>query len=122
MVLLLGLEVCTSTPSRFDILRTPAILDAVSAMAPALGPVIHFRLPVRMEVSHLAGWVGGTLVARWSIMARFELTLLSLQAHTPTSGRDYEAMVVTMNQLIETLNRDIAVALQRLASPATVQQ
>jgi hypothetical protein len=69
-------------------------------------------------------WLGGesALVARWSIMARFEHTQLSLKAQAPTGGRDYEAMVMTMNQLIETLNRDMVVALQRLASPAAVQQ
>ena len=39
-----------------------------------------------------------------------------------TGGRDYDAMVVAMNQLLETLSRDIATAIQRLASRVVARE
>jgi uncharacterized lipoprotein YmbA len=81
---------------------------------------------VRVEVLHFDGWLGGesSLIARWSILDRAERELLSRKFHlnTPTGGRDYEAMVVAMNQMLETLSRDIAVAVQRLASRAVARE
>jgi uncharacterized lipoprotein YmbA len=75
---------------------------------------------VRVEVLYFDGWLGGesALIARWSILERTERELLSRKFHlnAPTGGRDYEAMVVAMNQMIEALSRDIAAAIQHLAS------
>src|SRR5262245_8684279 len=75
---------------------------------------------VRVEVLHFDGWLGGetTLLALWSILDQAEQELLSrkLYLNAPHGGRDYDAMVVAMNQMIETLSHDIAVAIQRLAS------
>jgi uncharacterized protein len=80
---------------------------------------------VRVDVLHFDGWLGGesTLLARWSILDRAEHELLSrkVHLHAPTGGRDYEAMVVALNQLIEALSRDIAAALQHLVSPAAAR-
>jgi uncharacterized lipoprotein YmbA len=57
------------------------------------------------------------LIARWSILDRAERELLSRKVHlnAPTGGREYEAMVVALNQMLEALSRDIATAIQRLA-------
>jgi uncharacterized lipoprotein YmbA len=81
---------------------------------------------VRVEVRQFDGWLGGesVLIARWSALDRAERELVSRTVHlnAPTGGRDYEAMVVAMNQLLEALSRDIAVAIQRLASGAAARQ
>jgi uncharacterized lipoprotein YmbA len=81
---------------------------------------------VSMEVRHFDGWLGGesTLLARWSILDRGERELVSRKVHlnVPTGGRDYEAMVAAMNQMLEALSRDIAAAIQRLASPAAARE
>jgi uncharacterized lipoprotein YmbA len=80
---------------------------------------------VTVEVRQFDSWWGGesTLLARWSILDQAERELFNrmVHLHTPTGGRDYEAMVVAMNQMIETLSRDIAVAIQRLASRAVAR-
>jgi uncharacterized protein len=190
---LLGLEACTSTPSRFYILNTLPASETVPATAAAQGPVIgvgpitlpkyldrpqivtragrnqlalgefdrwaeplqdnisrvlaehlarliptdHLLLQawprsatldyqVTVEVLQFDGWLGGesTLLARWSILdgAEHELFNRMVHLHAPTGGRDYEAMVVVMNQMIETLSRDIATAIQRLASRAVARE
>jgi uncharacterized lipoprotein YmbA len=74
---------------------------------------------VRVDVLYFDGWRGGesALIARWSILDRAERELLSRKVHlnAPTGGREYEAMVVALNQMLEALSRDIATAIQRLA-------
>jgi uncharacterized protein len=81
---------------------------------------------VSMEVRQFDGWLGGesTLLARWSILDGAERELLNrmVHLHVPTGGRDYEAMVVAMNQMLEALSRDIALAIQRLASRAVARE
>jgi hypothetical protein len=190
---LLGLEGCTSTPSRFYILNTMAASETMPATAAERGPVIGvgpitfpkyldrpqivsrasrnqltlgefdrwaeplqenfssvlaenlaLLIPsdqillnpwpgsatldyqVRVDVRHFDGWLGGesTLLARWSLLDRAEQVHLSRKVHlrVPTGGHDFEAMVVAMNQMIETLSRDIAAAIQHLASPAAARQ
>jgi uncharacterized protein len=84
------------------------------------------RYQLTVEVLHFDGWLGGesTLLALWSILDGAELPLLSQRAslNAPIGGRDYEAIVVAMNQLLETLNRDIAVSIQRLASRVVARE
>jgi uncharacterized protein len=81
---------------------------------------------VTVEVLQFDGWLGGesTLLARWSILdgAEHELFNRMVHLHAPTGGRDYEAMVVVMNQMLEALSRDIATAIQRLASRAVARE
>jgi uncharacterized protein len=81
---------------------------------------------VRVDVRQFEGWLGGesALIARWNILDRAEHELVSRKVYlnAPTGGRDYDAMVVALNQLLEALSRDIAEALQRLASPAAARQ
>jgi uncharacterized lipoprotein YmbA len=81
---------------------------------------------VSMEVLHFDGWLGGesSFIARWSILDQGERELVSRKVHlnVPTGGRDYEAMVAAMNQILEALSRDIAAAIQRLASPAAARE
>jgi uncharacterized lipoprotein YmbA len=81
---------------------------------------------VQVEVLHFDGWLGGesALVARWSLLDQAEKELVSrkIHLHTPTGGRDYEAMVLAMNQLLETLSRDIASTVQRLAARAAARK
>jgi uncharacterized protein len=81
---------------------------------------------VRVDVRHFDGWLGGesALIARWSILDPTARELLSRTSYlnAPTGGRDYEAMVVTMNQLLETLSRDIATAIQRLPPRAAARE
>jgi uncharacterized lipoprotein YmbA len=81
---------------------------------------------VSMEVLQFDGWLGGesTLLARWSILDRAERELFNrmVHLHAPSGGQGYEAMVVVMNQMIETLSRDIATAIQRLASRAVARE
>jgi uncharacterized lipoprotein YmbA len=59
-----------------------------------------------------------TLFAHWSILDRAELPLLSQRAslNVLVGGGDYEAMVAALSELLARLSRDIAVAIQRLAS------
>jgi uncharacterized lipoprotein YmbA len=81
---------------------------------------------VRVEVLHFGGWLGGesSLIARWSILDGTERELLSKKVNlqVPTGGRDYEAIVVAMNQLLEALSRDIAAAIQPLVSRAAARE
>ena len=81
---------------------------------------------VRVEVLHFDGWLGGgsTLVALWSILDAAERPLTSQRAslNVPVGGRDYEAIVMAMNQMLEVLSRDIAAAIQRLASRAVARE
>jgi uncharacterized lipoprotein YmbA len=81
---------------------------------------------VSMEVLQFDGWLGGesTLLARWSILdgAEHELLNKMVHLHAPTGGQGYEAMVVAMNQMLEALSRDIAPAIQRLASRAVARE
>jgi uncharacterized lipoprotein YmbA len=75
---------------------------------------------VKVEVLHFDGWLGGEsmLLALWSILDGAERPLMSQRTslNAPASGQEYEAMVLAMNQLLEALSRDIAAAIQRLAS------
>jgi uncharacterized protein len=81
---------------------------------------------VQVDVRQFDGWLGGesTLLARWSLLDRAEHELVSQKAHlqVPTGARDYDAMVGALNQLLETLSRDIATAIRRLASPTAARQ
>jgi uncharacterized protein len=81
---------------------------------------------VSMEVLQFDGWLGGesTLLARWSILdgAEHELFNRMVHLHAPTGGQDYDALVVAMNQMLETLSRDIATGIQRLASRAVARE
>jgi uncharacterized protein len=184
---LLGLEACTSTPSRFYLLNSLSTAETIPAMAAAQGPVIGvgpitvpkyldrpqivtragsnqlalgefdrwaeplqdnvlrvlaenlaFLIPtdqvlwhawpqsatldyqVTVDMLQFDGWLGGesTLLALWSILDRAELPLLSQRVclNAPVGGGDYEAMVAAMSELLARLSRDIAVAIQRLAS------
>jgi uncharacterized protein len=80
---------------------------------------------VKVDVQHFDGWLGGesVLIARWSLLDRAEHELVSRKVHlnAPASGHDYEAMVVAMNQLLDTLSRDIATAIQRLPPRAAAR-
>jgi uncharacterized protein len=80
---------------------------------------------VRVEVLQFDGWLGGesSFIARWSILDRAEHELVSrkVQLNAPAGGRDYEALVVALNQVIETLSRDIATAIQSLAPRAVAR-
>jgi uncharacterized lipoprotein YmbA len=80
---------------------------------------------VGVEVLHFDGWLGGesALIARWSILDRAERELSSRKVHlqAPTGGRDYEALVVALNQMLEALSRDLATAIQHLASQAVAR-
>ena len=191
--LLLGLEACTSTPSRFYILSSLSTADTIAATATEQGPVIGvgpIALPkyldrpqivtrtgynqlalaefdrwaeplqdnvsrvlaenlarliptdqvllyawprsatldyqVTVEVLQFDGWLGGEsrLLALWSILDGAELPLLSQRAslNTPVGGREYEAMVVAMSQLLEWLSRDLTFAIQRLASRVVARE
>ena len=66
---------------------------------------------VTVDVLHFDGWLGGesTLLALWSILDGAEVTLLSQRASlsAPVAGRDYDAMVVAMNQLLEREHTDL---------------
>jgi uncharacterized protein len=81
---------------------------------------------VKVDVRHFDGWLGGesVLIARWSLLDREERELVSRKVHlnAPAGGRDYEAMVVAMNQMLEALSRDIAEAIQRLPPRAAARQ
>jgi len=81
---------------------------------------------IRVDVLHFDGWLGGesALIARWSILDRAERELLSrkVHLHAPAAGRDYEAMVVALNQMLEALSRDIAAAIQRLSGRAAARE
>jgi uncharacterized lipoprotein YmbA len=75
---------------------------------------------VTVEVLQFEGWLGGEsrLLALWSILDGAEVTLLSQRAslNATVGGREYDALVVAMNQLLEWFSRDLASAIQRLAS------
>jgi uncharacterized lipoprotein YmbA len=81
---------------------------------------------VTVEVLQFEGWLEGesTLLARWSILDRGERELVSQKVHlnVPTGGRDVEAQVTGMNQLLERLSRDIATAIQRLPPRAAARE
>jgi uncharacterized protein len=81
---------------------------------------------VMVEVLHFDGWFGGgsILVALWSILDAAERPLMSQRAslNVPVGGRDYEAIVMAMNQMVDTLSRDLAAAIQRLASRAVARE
>jgi uncharacterized lipoprotein YmbA len=81
---------------------------------------------VTVEVRQFDGWVGGesTLLARWSLLDGAEHGLFNqmVHLHAPSGGHGYDALVVVMNQLLETLSRDIATAIQRLASRAVARE
>jgi uncharacterized protein len=191
--LLLGLEACTSTPSRFYILNALSASEATPVTGATQGPVIgvgpitmpkyldrpqivtrtgshqlalaefdrwaeplqdnvarvlaenlalliptdqvlRYAWPqsatldyqVTVEVLQFEGWLGGEsrLLALWSILDGAELPLWSQRAalNAPVSGREYEAMVVAMNQLLDWLSRDLASAIQRLASRVVARE
>jgi uncharacterized lipoprotein YmbA len=77
---------------------------------------------VAVEVRHFDGWLGGesVLLALWSILDGAERQLISKRAflNVPVGGRDYEAIVVAMNQMVESLSRDIAAAIRSLSPRA----
>jgi uncharacterized protein len=102
-----------------------------------LVPTDHLRLnpwprsvaldyQVQVEVWQFEGWFGGesTLLALWSLLDEAERPLLTQRAalQIPVGGRDYDAMVQALNQLLGTLSRDIAAAIQRLASRAVKRE
>jgi uncharacterized lipoprotein YmbA len=81
---------------------------------------------VQVEVLQFDGWLGGdsAFVARWSLLDQGEHELMNRKFYldAPTGGRDYDAMVVAMNQMLEALSRDIAAAIQRLASRGVARE
>jgi uncharacterized protein len=81
---------------------------------------------VRVEVRHFDGWLGGesTLLAHWSLLDRGERELVSRKVHLTarSGGRDYEETVVALNQLLDTLSRDIATAIQPLISRVAARE
>jgi uncharacterized protein len=81
---------------------------------------------VTVEVLDFEGGLGGesVLLALWSLLDGAERTLMTRRAslQVPVGGRDYEALVQAMNQMIGTLSRDIAEAIQQLASRAVVRE
>ena len=81
---------------------------------------------VTVDVLHFEGWLGSEsrLLALWSILDGAELALWSQRVvlNAPVSGGDYEAMVVAMNQLLEWFSRDLARAIQRLASRVVARE
>jgi uncharacterized protein len=81
---------------------------------------------VRVEALQFDGGLGGesTLLALWSLLDEGERPLLTQRASltVPVAGRDYEAMVQALNQMLEALSRDIAAAIQRLASRVVARE
>ena len=81
---------------------------------------------VTAEVLQFDGWLGGEskLLALWSILDGAELSLWSQRAalNAPVSGREYEALVMAMSQLLESFSRDLAGAIQRLASRVVARE
>jgi uncharacterized lipoprotein YmbA len=75
---------------------------------------------VTVDMLQFDGWLGGEsmLLALWSVLDGAELPLLSQRAflNVPVGGGDYDAMVSAMSELLARLSRDIAVAIQHLAS------
>jgi uncharacterized protein len=191
--LLLGLEACTSRPSRFYILNSWAASETIPAMSGEQGPVIGIgpiTLPkyldrpqivtrigshqlthaefdrwaeplqdnvarvlaenlalliptdqvllstwpqsatldyqVTVDILHFEGWLGGEsrLLALWSILDGTELTLWSQRVdfNAPVRAREYGAMVMALNQLLEWLSRDLASAIQHLASRVVARE
>jgi uncharacterized protein len=81
---------------------------------------------VTVEVLDFEGGLGGegVLLALWSLLDGAEQPLITRRAslQTPVGGRDYEALVVALNQLLDALSRDIAEAIQRQASRAVARE
>jgi uncharacterized lipoprotein YmbA len=79
-----------------------------------------------VEVLQFDGSLGAesVLLALWSILDGAERPLMTQRAalHIPVGGRDYEAMVQALNQMLGTVSRDIAMAIQRLASRAVTRE
>jgi uncharacterized protein len=75
---------------------------------------------VTVDMRQFDGSLGGEsrLLALWSVLDGAELPLLSQRAflNVPVGWGDYDAMVAAMSELLARLSRDIAVAIQRLAS------
>jgi hypothetical protein len=64
------------------------------------------------------------LLALCSVLDSAERPLMTQRAslNVPVGGRDWEAIVVAMNQMIEALSRDIAAAIQHLVSWAAARE
>jgi uncharacterized lipoprotein YmbA len=81
---------------------------------------------IKVEVLDFDGGLGGesVLLALWSLLDGAERPLITRRAslQTPVGGRDYEAMVQAMNQMIDALSRDIAAAIQHQASRAVSRE
>jgi uncharacterized lipoprotein YmbA len=81
---------------------------------------------VKLEVLDFEGGLGGesVLLALWSLLDGAERPLMTRRAsfQTPVGGRDYEAMVQAMNQMIDALSRDIAEVIQRQSSRAVTRE
>jgi uncharacterized protein len=81
---------------------------------------------VKVEVLDFDGGLGAesVLLALWSLLDGAERPLMTQRAslHTAVGGRDYEALVQAMNQMLDALSRDIAAAIQRLASRAVARE
>jgi uncharacterized protein len=81
---------------------------------------------VTVEVLDFEGGLGGesALLALWSLLDGAERPLITRRAslQSPVGGRDYEALVQAMNQMIDALSRDIAGAIQRQASRAVARE
>ena len=75
---------------------------------------------VTVDMLQFDGWLGGEsmLLALWSVLDGAELPLLSQRAflNVPVGRGNYDAMVSAMSELLARLSRDIAVAIQHLAS------
>jgi uncharacterized lipoprotein YmbA len=80
---------------------------------------------VLVEVTRFDGAIGAEVVLaeRWSLMAADGKELLMRQARfsAPTSGQDYEATATAMSHTLGALSRDIAVAIQTIAPPASTR-
>jgi uncharacterized protein len=81
---------------------------------------------VTVEVLDFEGGLGGesALLALWSLLDGAERPLITRRAslQSPVGGRDYEALVQALNQMLDALSRDIAGAIQRQASRAVARE
>jgi uncharacterized protein len=81
---------------------------------------------VTVEVLDFEGGLGGesVLLALWSLLDGAEQPLITRRAslQSPVGGRDYEALVQALNQMLDALSRDIAEAIQRQASRAVARE
>jgi uncharacterized lipoprotein YmbA len=81
---------------------------------------------VTAEVLQFDGWLGGEskLLALWSILDGAELSLWSQRAalNASVSGREYQALVMAMSQLLESFSRDLAGAIRHLASRVVARE